>query len=529
MKFLILLIIINTAISSSSSYIYDDRLKSLQSQINDVKIKVDGLLKSCKNETNSTSDDGRYKGSVSTFLHNNGTDNLHQNETAANTSSTSNYLTEIKEKIQKFFHIKKDSKNKEVTKIKRCLSKTVGRNCEKVDMKLSNDEEVKQLLMKFFKCLSLHGGKVFNASDIIQADPPDLNNYDFASTTACPEKEEDENDTTRTQAYLRYLASSKHTVEEIGKPKFKKPDLKKTQEIIDNAKSSMWINFEVEEVSTTAPKTTTEEYENVPELPILKREAEKDTKKDKRNGLFKGIINSVSDFQYEVPNVALSLEQSTPDGREESIDEVNKLVQKISIQQQEDLMKFLDQLNEKPKEFKFNVDKYFMLAFENLTKSGNENLDESDNNTNVGAKKYFEFDSGAKKKRHTKDKRIQELSQHFVNQFKDHRDEKFVDYKKVVEHAYNHHVDNSFLDKSFRLNDGSSKTSELIKPMHIINNLKSPKEINMDIELGEQIKEIEDDFHPADSKRTDSEGAVDAPFYKTEGVLDMNEFDEFSP
>lgn len=165
MKFLILLIIINTAISSSSAYIYDDRLKSLQSQINDVKIKVDGLLKSCRNGTNSTSDDGKYKGIVSTFLHNNGTDNLHQNETATNTSSSSNYLSEIKEKIQKFFHIKKDSKNKEVTKIKRCLSTTIGRNCEKVDTKLSNEEEVKQLLMKFFKCLSVHGGSIFNGNE----------------------------------------------------------------------------------------------------------------------------------------------------------------------------------------------------------------------------------------------------------------------------------------------------------------------------------------------------------------------------
>lgn len=165
MKFLILLIIINTAISSSSAYIYDDRLKSLQSQINDVKIKVDGLLKSCRNGTNSTTDDGKYKGIVSTFLHNNGTDNLHQNETATNTSSSSNYLSGIKEKIQKFFHIKKDSKNKEVTKIKRCLSTTIGRNCEKVDTKLSNEEEVKQLLMKFFKCLSVHGGSIFNGNE----------------------------------------------------------------------------------------------------------------------------------------------------------------------------------------------------------------------------------------------------------------------------------------------------------------------------------------------------------------------------
>jgi len=164
MKFLILLII-STAISSSSAYIYDDRLKSLQSQINDVKIKVDNLLKNCKNGTNSTADDGKFKGIVSTFLHNNETDNLHQNEMAKNTSSTSNYLSELKEKIQKFFHIKKDSKNKEVTKIKRCLFKTVGRNCEKVDTKLSNDEEVKQLLMKFFKCLSLHGGNIFNGTE----------------------------------------------------------------------------------------------------------------------------------------------------------------------------------------------------------------------------------------------------------------------------------------------------------------------------------------------------------------------------
>lgn len=163
MKFLILLIIISTAISSSSAYIYDDRLKSLQSQINDVKIKVDNLLKNCKNGTNSTADDGKFKGIVSTFLHNNETDNLHQNETAKNT--TSNYLSELKEKIQKFFHIKKDSKNKEVTKIKRCLTKTIGRNCEKVDTKLSNDEEVKQLLMKFFKCLSLHGGNIFNETE----------------------------------------------------------------------------------------------------------------------------------------------------------------------------------------------------------------------------------------------------------------------------------------------------------------------------------------------------------------------------
>lgn len=366
----------------------------------------------------------------------------------------------------------------------------------------------------------------FFFSFLVSTELPTLFDTDIIQNTNSQKSDEDEEIDSKSEAFLRYLASSKHSVEEIGRPKYNKPDLKKTQEIIDNAKSSMWMSFDDEEV-TKMTTTTTEEYDNIPELPILKRETAENVKKDKRNGLFRGIINSVNDFQYEIPDYNLKSEPAN--AVDEQLDEINKLVEKIDHNQQEDLLKFLDQLNEKPKEFRFNVDKYFEMAFENITKLKTEETEESDNNGNIGPKKYFEFDSGSKEKRNVKDKRIENLKERLINQFRDHRHQKNVDFEKVVEHIYDNHVDNSFLDKTYRLNDGSIKTNELIKPLNIINHIKSPKEVKLDMELSEKIKEIEeDDFHSIENKRMDLE-VGDVPFYKTEGVFVENDILEIHP
>lgn len=161
MKIFLLFILISSSIFTSSAYIYDDRLKNLQSQLNDVKTKVDDLLKNCKNASNSTS--SQFEEIESAFQYNNTTVDPLQNNTIA---SNSTFLSKLKEKIQKFFHIKKDSKNKEAVKIKRCLSRTVGRNCEKINTKLSSDDELKQLLLRFFKCLGLQSGLVSNETKI---------------------------------------------------------------------------------------------------------------------------------------------------------------------------------------------------------------------------------------------------------------------------------------------------------------------------------------------------------------------------
>lgn len=262
-------------------------------------------------------------------------------------------------------------------------------------------------------------------------------------------------------------------------------------------------------------------------MPILKRSANLGKfGKKKRNGLFKGIVTTINDFQYEAPAPPLSLE--TPEPCEDPLQEINKLVEKISLTQQEDLMKFLDQLNDKPKEFKFNVDKYFKQAYENLTRFSEDNKEENEQK-NIGPRKFFEFESGRKRRRNSRDPFTERLRHKFENDFKDHHHKNRADFKKIVEHIHDTHIDNSFLDKTYKLNDGSIKTSELVKHMDIISHVKSPKEVNMDIELGEKIKEIEDeDYHPK-SYQSKSEGEVDAPFYKTEVKDGTSDFGELLP
>lgn len=109
------------------------------------------------------------------------------------------------------------------------------------------------------------------------------------------------------------MANSKHSVEETGRAGFRPPDLRKTQEIIDSAKSSM-ITFDIEDESTTSSTCDPLNVNEIRKRNIFsdfarKFESKQKTKSEiysnvntKSNELFDGILRSDDDGLSETSN-----------------------------------------------------------------------------------------------------------------------------------------------------------------------------------------------------------------------------------
>lgn len=143
-------------------------------------------------------------------------------------------------------------------------------------------------------------------------------------------------------------------------------------------------------------------------------------------------------------------------------------------------MNFLDQINEKPKMFKFDVQPYLQSSLKNLLKkSSQEAIDDNEETP----RKYFEFDF--------MDKRSIEFSPYFK---KSHRD--------------------SFNDPSV-FNDGSVPADQIISKFRLNPKLiLTPQDVDKNFELEKIFKELHFDEHE------DFESAPEIPFYKTEKVDD---------
>lgn len=74
--------------------------------------------------------------------------------------------------------------------------------------------------------------------------------------TTTEASQENETSATNMENFLKFMANSKHSVEETGRAGFRPPDLQKTQEIIDSVKNSM-INFSFDDVDGSTTTTTT--------------------------------------------------------------------------------------------------------------------------------------------------------------------------------------------------------------------------------------------------------------------------------
>lgn len=145
-------------------------------------------------------------------------------------------------------------------------------------------------------------------------------------------------------------------------------------------------------------------------------------------------------------------------------------------------MNFLDQINEKPKTFKFDVQPYLQSSLKNLLKKSQDSSDDEVDAQDT-PRKYFEFD--------VKDKRSLEFSPYFK---KSHRD--------------------SFIDPSV-FNDGSVPTDQIISKFRLNPKLiLTPQDVEKNFELEKIFKELQFDEHDH------VESAPEIPFYKTERVDD---------
>lgn len=143
-------------------------------------------------------------------------------------------------------------------------------------------------------------------------------------------------------------------------------------------------------------------------------------------------------------------------------------------------MNFLDQINEKPKIFKFDVQPYLQSSLKNLLKKSPDNDEDEDQET---PRKFFEFD--------LKDKRSLEFSPYFK---KSHRD--------------------SFIDPSV-FNDGSVPTDQIFSKFRLNPKLiLTPQDVEKNFELEKIFRELQFDEHDH------VESAPEIPFYKTEKVDD---------
>lgn len=138
-------------------------------------------------------------------------------------------------------------------------------------------------------------------------------------------------------------------------------------------------------------------------------------------------------------------------------------------------MNFLDQLNEKPKQFKFDVEPYFQSSLKNILKKSQKIIEEPPELP----KKYFEFD-----------------------------------YKKKRDVIYNDNIYDEFKMKDpSTFNDGSVPTDQVI-PKYQPKLLLTPHEVEQNFQLEEIFKELHFDEHEPVEK------APEIPFYKTENILD---------
>lgn len=361
-------------------------------------------------------------------------------------------------------------------------------------------------------------------------------------TTQMSQKDrEDAAEKSKVDTALSFMGHLKHPVELIGKPAFKRPDLNKIQEQIENARGANWMQIEEMETTTNPIPSfdrNTEDsldFFDLPNIAVIKRKA--DCGKVKRSDLFKGLLEPIKDpIQYELPSNEIIRGQQAEDEKTIITNEVNKLATKIDLKQQMELISFHDQLGEKPKRFDFDVEPFYAQALQNITRLGSKQPEPSKEDDGIifGAHKFFDFDAD-KRKRSSKDGRVERLKQNLISEYKDHHHFKAENFEKMVKQVHGDHVDRNeykFLDETYHLNDGSTHADEIIKPLNVVSKLKTPNEIKMEIELGEKFKELEN--YESDLRNIDKNVKKDveeenAPFYKTENVNDENEIEEFSP
>ncbi|KAG5680645.1 hypothetical protein PVAND_010139 [Polypedilum vanderplanki] len=511
---LIALLLFFISLPSSSPRSLEKRIRSLEANVSNLKHEVDDLLtyfKTCNSSLNETV----FHKFVNNYLQN----KTYEGRSNKNSTEEQNILQKLKERVKKLLNFSKNSNIDETFRFSRSDGDCV---------------DLKRHLVKFVNCLDFENENMQNETVVDNVEEEIAQNID--TTTQISQKErEDAAERSKVDTELSFMGHLKHPVEMIGKPQFKRPDLNKVQEQIDSAKSAAWMQVEDMETTTKTPtfQYTDDpmEFLDMPRLAMIRRKTEESNcGKVKRSKLFKGLLEPVNDpVQYEVPNEIIKGQQAEDESTIIS-NEVNKLATKIDLKQQMELISFHDQLGEKPRRFDFDVEPFYQLALENITKSSNKLQESSkiDDGIVLGPHKFFDFD---KKKRSSKDGRVERLKQNLISEFKDHHFNA-DNFEKRVMKLHGDHVDRNeykFLEETSHLNDGSTHAEEIIKPLKIASKLKSPNELKMEMELGEKFKELESYEVEIKEVSKNSNEVGNAPFYKTENINNENDIEELSP
>lgn len=250
-------------------------LERLLDELTSLKNKLDEWFNRNKNNNRTECASGttdEYFQNVANFLIGNQTS---CEENCIN--KLSGFFRKIKEKIQKVVNIitrKNASRSTNFTDSCAHIRRSILGPLKLPKNKAKFNQEAEnfhQYLTKVINCLETNKKRMESASGenasgfkfitthnlaIIHADEDDNFNLNapMRYETTSPETSDEEEipSASKIQNILKFLADSHHSVEETGRAGFKPPDLKKIQEIIDSAKSSMInLNFDDETTSST--------------------------------------------------------------------------------------------------------------------------------------------------------------------------------------------------------------------------------------------------------------------------------------
>lgn len=159
MKICLFLLIFASTFLKSSAYIINDQMKNLQYQIDELKERIDDVFQllnssNCETLSNSTTNQTLTENVTNSTVNLNQTTS-HVAEQNNTSNSNGSLLQTLKGKIQNLVHTNK-TKGHEAAIVRRCLTKTVRNDAENIDTNVASNEEIKQLLQRFFKCLKIH-------------------------------------------------------------------------------------------------------------------------------------------------------------------------------------------------------------------------------------------------------------------------------------------------------------------------------------------------------------------------------------
>lgn len=179
---------------------------------------------------------------------------------------------------------------------------------------------------------------------------------------------------------------------------------------------------------------------------------------------------------------------------------------RINPGQQVEIMNFLKQLNQGPKQFSFDTESFFKSQIDKLDQSKDQQPNEDMNQSNSIGKKYFEFEVEDKKegpepvqvvKRNTAPnnnweelKNIAKIKSKLISDYKNYHSDisQFLnDYKKPeVPKSEMNMVDNYFL-----LNDGKTNLDDFMKKPVRVDSKMNLFDLNLDLQLDKEFQDLE--------------------------------------